>query len=151
MLEYLYPMSRYHPLRYVLVAAVASLTACEPYDHHFAPAVAGQVMSGPTDRPVAGATVSMTAENRSVQTDTDEDGRFRLPRLHRWGTFPFADADLSGIGVLRIEAPGYRLYTEENIGRPVMLPRDGTTGDSGNDAHQSVDWKHLRVALTPGS
>lgn len=144
-------MSRYHLLHYVLVAAAASLTACEPYDHHDAPAVAGYVTNGATQRPVAGAIVTMTAEHRSEETYTDEDGHFALPRLHHWGTFPFADGYLPGNGVLRIDAPGYRLYTEANIGRLIFLPSDGRTYGSGDYAHKSPDWKDLTIVLTPGS
>ncbi len=89
----------------------------------------------------------MSAEGQSVQTYTDEDGRFALPRLHHWGTFPFADADLTGLGVLRIDAPGYQLYTETNIGRPILLLNNGKTSDRGNYAHKSAGWKHIEVPL----
>ena len=140
-----------HLFRCVLVAVATSLAACEPYDHHDAPAVSGYVTGGAVNSPVAGALVSMTAEDQSEQTYTDQDGYFSLPRLHHWGTFPFADGYLAGIGVLRINAPGYRLYTENHIGRPVLLPRDGRTSDSGDYAHKSADWKNVNIILTPGS
>ena len=141
-----------HPylLRFVLVVAALALAACEPYDFHYAPATAGHVVSATTHRPVVGAVVSVSAEKQSVQTQTDQNGAFSLPRLHHWGILTLSDGYVGGIGVLRVEARGYRTYTEEDIGSPAgyhqVIRHVGS-----NDAHESPDWEHIHVTLTPGA
>ena len=139
-----------HLSRFILIAAASMLGACEPYDLHYAPATAGHVVSATTHRPVVGAVVSMSAEHQSEQTRTDQDEAFSLPRLHHWGILTLSDGYVGGIGMLRIEARGYRTYTEEDIGSPAgyhqVIRHRGS-----DDAHQSSDWEHLRVSLTPGA
>ena len=133
--------------RFVLVAVAASLAACEPYDYRDAPAAAGRVINSTTHRPVAGAVVSMSAAGNYRQTHTDQDGSFTLPALHHLGIMTLTEGYLNEprIGVLRIEAPGYRVYTETGIG-------DSSPAHGGPEqAHRSPDWEHIHITLTPGA
>lgn len=125
-----------------LASAVSvSLSACVlPYHFTDAPAVAGQVVSSATNRPVAGAAVSMIADKESVQTQTDQTGRFHLPAIQHWGTFAYpTDGFLDGSGSLRVEAAGYNGHTEEA----------GFTNSVAKQRRTGAELKNIHVVLTP--
>ena len=144
------------PSRNLLLSAFAVLTAVSlsacvlPYRFTDAPAVAGQVVSGTTHQPVAGAIVSMTSFQSSTQTHTDQVGEFRLPALKHWGWIPYPTDGYIGRGVLRVESSGCRPYAETGVGLPVVEPFSKIKS-TGTFAHDGHDLEHIHVTLTPGA
>ena len=119
-------------------AASLSLSACiVPYHYTGAPAVAGQVVNQTTHQPITGAIVSMTdLTNDSVHTQTDEEGRFRLPTVRHWLLVPVpSDGFRTPEGTLHIDAVHYRSYTEQ-----VDFETSRRRGDL----------QRLHIALAPG-
>ncbi|HVF71728.1 MAG TPA: carboxypeptidase regulatory-like domain-containing protein [Chthoniobacterales bacterium] len=92
------------------------LSACVPYHSHDAPHVAGRIVSRATGEPIAGATVSMTADpgwgGKTVRAYTDARGYFTLPEIHHWFIAPLSDGIVEGEGTLVVEASGYRAHRE---------------------------------------
>jgi hypothetical protein len=111
------------------IAVVFLLVGCVPYHLHDAAPVAGRVVSRVTGKPIAAASVSLTATSseaagRTVQTVTDPHGYFSLPPIEHWIVAPLSDGYADGAGTLRVEAPGYRLYLEKRkaIKETLVIP-----------------------------
>ena len=140
-------------LRCLLIAVLTvSLSACVPYRFTDAPAVAGQVVSRASGRPVAGAVVSMTSGHASTQTRTDAGGSFRLPALQHVGLLIVGMEGYHPSGDLRVEAAGYHPYSESGLGSPESA-RGGPTRGFGVIEYGRVgpDLEHIHVTLTPGA
>ncbi len=139
--------------RHVFVAVVSlSLSACVPYRFTDAPAVAGQVVSRASGRPVAGAVVSMTSGHATTHAHTDASGSFNLSALQHTGLFIVGMEGYHPSGDLRIEAVGYHPYTESGVGSPESA-RGGPTRGYGVIEYGRVgpDLQHIHVALAPGA
>ena len=138
----------------LIVLLALSLSGCVPYYFIDATAVRGQVVDRTTNRPVVGAKVVLASNKASTQTQTDQSGSFRLPALRHWTTIPLITDGFIPNGRLRIDASGYKPYSEEEMGGGsgygtlsgsgslqrvhIMLAPKGSKSESGDDTPHDV-------------
>lgn len=134
----------------LLLLPAVFLAGCFPTHWTDAPGVAGQVVSRATNRPVVGASVSMTAGSKSVQARTDQSGSFSLPAIKHWELLWLLEVGYISNGTLRVQAAGYRPVTTQEGELPDI---QRTKSDPGVTHYPSghADSERVRVVLTPGA
>ena len=129
---------------------LAGVSACTPPVTTDAPRIEGLVVDGVTGRPLENARVSVDCVGGYQEVGTDAAGSFHLPAMQTVNV-PFITAkNLGGGGTLKIEAAGYRTYTESGLGtrRPTPGKQTRTPGTPAS-GRTGPDFDHVRIALTP--
>ena len=134
----------------ILGLSTLSLSACVPTRWTDAPEVAGQVVSHRTNKPIVGASVSMTSGKALAQTRTDGSGNFHLPALKHWDLLWLLEVGQLSNGTLRVEAAGFHTLTTQEGDVPALHDAARVPGVTYFPTHRD-DFEQVRIALTPGA